>query len=156
MLTLCSFYIFKLYFQLTVECSLQFYTIICNEFVMFCVDLWYFYFFGDILYVLCHIYDQHNCKYWIYVYLYVVWHWLIKNWIELPDIMNLQSLKCNMFYITESIAVGDLVRFKSDNIANLSLFLRLSWVTSYNEPSIFKMQCVLYDGKHCCRRLGSV
>ena len=83
MLTLCSFYIFKLYFQLTVECSLQFYTIICSEFVMFCVDLWYFNFFGDILYVLCHIYDQHNCKYWIYVYLYVVWHWLIKNWIEL-------------------------------------------------------------------------
>ena len=36
---------------------------------------------------------------------------------ELPDIMKLQSLKCNMFYSTESIAVGDLVQFKSDNIA---------------------------------------
>ena len=34
-------------------------------------------------YVLCLIYDQYNCKYWIYVFLYVVWHWLIKNWIEL-------------------------------------------------------------------------
>lgn len=42
-----------------------------------------YFFVCDILYVLCLIYDQYNCKYWIYVYLYVVWHWLIKNWIEL-------------------------------------------------------------------------
>ena len=50
---------------------------------MWTYDIYILLFFCDILYVLCLIYDQYNCKYWIYVYLYVVWHWLIKNWIEL-------------------------------------------------------------------------
>ena len=56
----------------------------------------------DILYVLCLIYDQYNCKYWIYVYLYVVWHWLIKkcNWIDIESCcaMLSQSLWITVFY----------------------------------------------------------
>jgi hypothetical protein len=60
----------------------------------FNITIYIYIFFGDILYVLCLIYDQYNCKYWIYVYLYVVWHWLIKNWIECTGITH-SHLKFN-------------------------------------------------------------
>jgi hypothetical protein len=101
----------------------------------------------DILYVLCLIYDQYNCKYWIYVYLYVVWHWLIKkcNWIEIESCcaMLSQSLWITVFY-AEPVVVNHCELCWASGCETLWV-IRKYWlwiIVSYAEPVVVN-HCVL-------------